>query len=91
MKPDPAPFEKGERLEYIGRHSIEAPSPDGGEKADTLLKPGMVGTVVYTQPGWIDAVSGKTQRAHCRIKFDATGYEYTITADNKDRFKRCQA
>ena len=84
---EPAPFQRGDRLQYIGGNLIEAPSPFGGEHADRLLEPGMVGTVMKSQPGWIDPVSGKPQPAHCRIKFDTSGYEFTINANNKDRFK----
>jgi len=86
QKPEPAPFEVHDRLEYLGESSIEAPAAVGGETADTLLKPGMRGTVVYSKPGWIDPRSGKSQPAHCRIKFD-NGYEFTINSENKNRFK----
>jgi hypothetical protein len=85
--PEPALFEVGDRLEYLGESSIKAPAAVGGEMADTLLRPGMKGIVTYSNPGWCDPASGKNQPAHCRIKFN-NGYEFTINQGNKSRFKK---
>jgi hypothetical protein len=86
-KPEPAPFETGERLEYLGKSSIEAPARHGDKVADTLLKAGMIGTVGYSKPGWTDLASKKAHGAHCMIKFD-NGYEVLIDSGNKSRFKK---
>jgi hypothetical protein len=84
---EPVIFEVGDRLEYLGAIPIEAPATFGGQRAHTLLKPGMIGIVTYSQPGWTDPANGTDWPAQCRIKF-GIGYEVTIYADSKWRFKK---
>jgi hypothetical protein len=84
---EPVIFEVGDRLEYLGGSSIEAPAAFAEQKPDTLLKPGMIGIVTYSQPGWTDPANGTDRPAQCRIKF-GRGYEVTIYADSKWRFKK---
>jgi hypothetical protein len=60
-KPERAPFQIGDRLEYLGENTAD-------------MHRGMRGIVVASQP--------------CKIKFYDNGYEFTITAENKDRFRK---
>jgi hypothetical protein len=83
----PIIFGVGERLEYLGKSSTEAPAALGEDRADILLKPGMIGIVTYSQPGWTDPSSGTVWPAQCRIRF-GKGYEFTFYADSKKRFKK---
>jgi hypothetical protein len=84
---EPVIFEVGDRLEYLGGSSIEAPVIFCGQRADTLLKPGMIGIVTYSQPEWTDPGNGAVWPAHCRIRFN-NGNEFTIYAASKSRFKK---
>jgi hypothetical protein len=87
-KPERAPFQIGDWLEYVGETSIEAPARSSDETADKLMRPGMKGIVVASLASRKDPVSGETQPAYSRIKFYDNGYEFSINARNKYRFKK---
>ena len=85
-------FEVGDRIRYIGRRSIEAPAGIGDDGPDTLLREGMVGTVVQDEDEWVDLAPATLmkQKAICRVRFD-NGYEYTVFENRATEFELVKA
>jgi hypothetical protein len=80
------PFHVGDRVEYLGPISTEAPG-DQGQPPDVLLRKGMVGEIVQASPARGHQAMGQGDQAYCRVRFE-NGYERTILWKNAERFRK---